>query len=212
MSKNLSLFFEFIRKGLRKITRLFIVFRTDDVVRLNLHDFVLTSSLIADCLSSIVQMEADELVSIAACFGEERALKIHERLATSQCFVLYNDSNMVGWAWATALPRPREGDKGFFYPVVPLSEHVYLYDVYILPHARGKGLGYKLIACSCMKLAEQGYNFVFFTHDHENIAMNRITWLLNFEKLGELYYRRILWHKFIDITALNFVCNPSEKI
>lgn len=211
MSKKRNIVFEFIQKVLYKIRKVFFVCRKDDVVRLNLHDFVTPSSLVSDYLHDLVRLEADELTAIAPCFGEERAAKIHERLTTSQCFVLYNDSKIAGWAWATELLRPREGDGEFFYAVFPLPGHIYLYDVYMLPSERGRDLGYKLIACVCKKLADDGHDFVFLTHDHRNRAMLGITQRLGFERMGELFYRRILWHKIIDVEALASVCQPFKK-
>jgi GNAT superfamily N-acetyltransferase len=212
LSKKRNFVFKIIQKVLYKIQKPFFICRKDDVVRLNLHDFALPSSLASDCLIDLVRLEAEELTVIAAYFGGERAAKIHERLTTSQCFVLYNNSKIAGWIWATKLLRPREGDGEFFYAVAPLPGHIYLYDGYILPHERGNGLGYKLIACVCMHLADQGHDFVFFTHDHRNRAMQSITQRLGFERIGELKYMRILWHKTIDIKVLETVCQSFEKM
>lgn len=165
--------------------------------------------LATDCPFKIGTISKGDIASLSKSVSEKKLNAFHANLESSTGYIAVDDGKILGYHWATAKQRQREGAAPFFYPIVPKNETVYMYDGFVFPDGRRKGTMRYLMAHAVEQEREKGFRFAFYTHNIQTKAMAKIAEELGFKRIGVLRYRRIFGFTRTDISALEETCKPA---
>lgn len=155
------------------------------------------------CVFSVRPIDQEDLDSLVDAFGP-RAQEFKSRMEQCIGWVGLSESNQpIGFLWGTSHPRPAEGEPPFLYPVTPRTGQFYLFDLFIAPFARRRGLARSLMWHAVIFAQLNNYQTCFAIHDQKNNAMIEVSKSLGFHNKGSLAFRRIGPWKKVDITALS---------
>ena len=165
--------------------------------------------IVDGCPPGLPLGEAD-LKGVARETGETRAVAFRERMNHSRGYAAFDGDHIAAWAWATERARKREGYNPLYYDIDPLPGHVYIYDVFVRPEYRGRGLITALMGCllEAERIAP-GHEHAFMTLDTRNTAMRRVAARYGFDLVGAITLRRVLGKITQDNSGLSAVCKSN---
>jgi GNAT superfamily N-acetyltransferase len=148
-------------------------------------------------------LSTDDSSLLRTNFKTEKAADFLTRLSDSVGIVcLADDGAIAGYVWATDQSRSHEGDYPFYYRIVPGKGDLYIYDLFVRPEYRSKGVATRLMNAVTSFAVTRGYHRCFTLHDIGNSAMIKISEGIGFRRIGCLTYRRIGPWITRDTTAL----------
>ena len=189
------------RRGLNILRRFFYVRITDVVVQVQLQSTDFTYFKSPQGLE-IRQFDRELDQIIATQLSPTLFLDFSKRASRSIGYILWQDSEAVGYLWSTDHARTKEGEKPFLYDIDPPPHARYFYDLQVLPKCRLKGAGTALMIAALKDAALSGKTTVFATRASWNLPIAHIFKKLGFKETGSIELKRVLGLARRDLRAL----------
>ncbi len=146
------------------------------------------------------ELEGLTLISLKPADHAALALGVGERKATELCWRLDKcfgvgavvGNAVVAYSWMTVHPRLGEGEPPFLYDVAPKQGWAYLFDTWVAPPYRGRGVGTALKILLIKECRGRGIDYCVCTHDAGNKQVIRVSERLGFKLHGQIEYHRLL--------------------
>lgn len=189
-------------RGLNIVRRSFYLRVTDIVEQVQLQSIEFTHFETPQGLL-VRRFDRDVDQVIAAQLSPTLFLDFTKRAAHSVGYILWQDTEAVGYLWATDQARPNEGEMPFLYDITPPMHARYFYDLQVLPKCRLRGAGTALMIAALKEAALARKTVVFATRASWNEPMAHLFRKLGFKETGRVVYKRVLGLGQRDLRALN---------
>lgn len=129
---------------------------------------------------------------LASNFTPAKAAEFTARLDEAVGFIFEPTPGVVaGYGWATKNTRDYEGEKPFLYRIVPGKKELYIFDFFVKPEFRRRGVASILMKGILEYGRSQGFCRCFTLHDLYNSAMIKASENAGLRQSGILTYQRI---------------------
>jgi GNAT superfamily N-acetyltransferase len=134
--------------------------------------------------------EKEELAVMDDCVGPREAARLRRVFDDGGvAFIAWQDEKLAGWGWIAY-----EIDPGVNRVHIPLSPgDATLYDLFVLPAYRGRGIAQRLVASRLQLLRAQGYKRAVISCAKGEIPALRLAQKAGYSSIGESCHTRFLF-------------------
>lgn len=142
--------------------------------------------------------------ALAALAGFPLPVYFEARLASGDLALVSDGAGgaPLGYAWGSVHPQPVEGVPPFLFAVRPRPGQAYLYDFYVLPEKRRRGVLDAAVPALLAHYRDLGLRSAFLLFNAADPAMRAFTRKAGFRIAGRVAYRRFLWRVVTNLDDL----------
>jgi GNAT superfamily N-acetyltransferase len=150
------------------------------------------------------------LGKVQEMFGEKVLKNFYKKMNYSDCYLIFNGNEIVGYSWSSNRLCKNEGSEPFFFDINPKNEMFYIFNVFIKPEERRKNFYTILFKFLLEEARKKGFKKGFYFFDGQNVAMRAFAEKYGFQIIGHLKYRRYFSKVIRDIKDLNKFCQVNS--